>query len=119
MVGNPYQQYQQNAVSSAAPAQLTMMLYNGAIKFARQGVVAIEAAEIEEAHKAIMRVQDIINYLSATLNPAYDVAGNLAALYDYMVYRLLQANLKKDAVLVQEVIAMLEELRDTWEQAVL
>lgn len=119
MVNNPYQQYQQNAVSSAAPPQLTLMLFNGALKFARQGVAAIEAARVEEAHKAIMRVQEIINYLSATLNPSYEVTGNLAALYDYMSDRLMQANLKKDAVLIQEVIAMLEELRDTWGQATL
>lgn len=116
---NPYQQYLNNAVNSAAPAQLTLMLYNGSIKFARQGMDAIEAGKIEDAHKAILRIQDIVNYLFATLDPAYEVSGNLSALYKYIDELLIEANLKKDPNMLQEAVALLEELRDTWGGAIL
>lgn len=111
---NAYQQYQQNAINSATPVQLTLMLYNGAIKFARQGLLATAEGRIEVAHHSNMRVQEIVYYLQSTLDLDQEISGNLSALYTYMTEQLIQANLKKDPAVLQEVVDMLEELRDTW-----
>lgn len=111
-----YQQYQQNAVNSASPVQLTLMLYNGAIKFARQGLTAIEDGRIEDAHNSVIRVQEIVHYLQSTLDPDQEISGNLSALYNYITEQLIQANFKKDPAVLQEAVNMLEELRDTWGQ---
>lgn len=116
---NPYQQYLHNAVNSSAPTQLTLMLFNGSIKFTRQGIDAIKEGKIEDAHKAIIRVQNIVNYLSATLNPTFEISGSLSALYAYIVDTLTMANLKKDHILLQEVVNLLEELRDTFSRVIL
>ncbi|MFZ5591474.1 MAG: flagellar export chaperone FliS [Bacillota bacterium] len=116
---NPYQQYRQNAVNSAAPGELTLMLYNGAIKFLHQAREAIAAKDVPGAHEALVRAQEIIQYLFDTLDMQYEIAGNLAALYDFILRQLRQANIKKDVGPVEEVLPLLEDLRDTWGKALL
>lgn len=115
---NPYQQYQQNAVKSASPGELTLSLYNGAVKFIKQAMMAVDEKNIEAANNTIIRTQDIISYLMDTLNPDYEISNNLMALYDYMNRRLTEANIKKDKSILEEVLGLVEELRDAWGQAV-
>ncbi|MGQ9556364.1 MAG: flagellar export chaperone FliS [Desulfurispora sp.] len=114
---NPYQQYRQNAISSAAPGELTLMLYNGAIKFLYQAREALETRNVSGAHEALVRAQEIVQYLHDTLDMQYEISGNLAALYDFMLRRLCQANIKKETSPVEEVLPLLEDLRDTWGRA--
>lgn len=112
---NPYQQYVQNAVMSADPGQLTLMLYNGALKFVKQGIQAIENKDIPGAHEALVRAQEIVAYLNDTLDHKYELAGNLASLYDFLLRRLMIANIRKDKkILEDEVLPLLTDLRDTW-----
>ncbi len=119
MIGvNPYQQYRQNAVKSAGRGELTLMLYNGAVKFVKQGMKFIEEKNIEGTHNAIVRAQEIILHLSDTLNMEYELSQNLARLYDYINRRLVEANLKKDEQVLAEVLGLVEELRDTWAEAI-
>ncbi len=111
------QQYRSAQVKTANPADLVIMLYDGAIRFIRQGIAAIEDRELEEAHRAIVRAQDIIAELDRALEPqAGDIAANLAQLYDYMHRRLVEGNIRKEAAPLQEVIGLLSELRDAWAQ---
>lgn len=117
LAANPYAQYQQNAVNSAEPGQLTLMLYNGAVKFTKQAIGELKAGNIEQANHYNIRVQDIITELMITLNQDYPVAKNLHSLYDYIKRRLIEANIKKDEKLLAEVLDMLEELRNTWAEA--
>lgn len=116
MNANPYRAYRQTQVRTASGMDLILLLYNGAIKFLKQAVKALEKRELESAHHALIRAQDIISELSVSLN--HDVGGeishSLEQLYDYMNWRLVQANVRKDIEPVTEVINMLEELRDTW-----
>ncbi|WP_031518062.1 flagellar export chaperone FliS [Desulfofalx alkaliphila] len=114
---NPYAQYQQNAVNSADPGQLTLMLYNGALKFNKQAMVQLEAKNIEQTNYYIQRVQDIITELMVSLNQEYEISKNLLSLYDYINRRLVDANVKKDMAILEEVQGMLEELRNTWAEA--
>ncbi|WP_066637331.1 flagellar export chaperone FliS [Desulfolucanica intricata] len=111
---NPYQQYRQNSVTSAPPGQLTLMLYNGALKFIKTAVISIEKKDISSANNAIIRAQDIILYLNETLNKNYEPAHNLSSLYDYIYRRLVEANIKKDTAVLEEAASLVEELRDTW-----
>lgn len=115
---NPYQQYKQNAVLTADPGQLTLLLYTGAARFARQAAEAIKKGDVPGAHQAIVRAQDIVFYLLSTVNTELEVGKNLASLYDYIHRRLVEANLKKDVSILEEVGNMLEDLSATWKEAI-
>lgn len=114
---NPYQQYQQNIVNTSTPQELVLMLYNGLIKFLNLSVQAIENKELENAHNNIIKAQRIIEEFMATLDMDYDISKNLYSLYDYMHRRLIDANIRKDKEILEEVLGFARELRDTWAQA--
>ncbi|MCL6559020.1 MAG: flagellar export chaperone FliS [Firmicutes bacterium] len=117
MNANPYQQYRQNAVMSAGKGDLTLMLYNGAIKFIKQSIKFVDEKNIEGSHNTIVRVQDIIAHLNETLNMDYEISKNLELLYDYVNRRLVEANIKKDSNILREVLGLVEDLRNTWSEA--
>ncbi|MBU4554598.1 MAG: flagellar export chaperone FliS [Eubacteriales bacterium] len=114
---NPYAQYQQNAILNAKPEQLVTLLYNGAVKYTKQADMALEKKDLQAAHNAMVQVQNIITYLQATLNMDYEVSEQLDSLYGYIYDQLLQANLKKDPAILAQVLKIIEELRDTWTEA--
>lgn len=119
-MNNPYQQYQQNSILTARPEELTLMLYNGVIKFLKQAKISIEENNVEKAHNNIVRAEDIIMELMSTLDMQYEVSHNLFSLYDFMNYWLLQASCHKlDGGIekINDVLKLLEDLRDTWSEA--
>ncbi len=114
-------QYQTQAVLSASPGQLVLMLYDGALRFLRQAVDAFspstdEIKRIAQVHTALSKAGAILAELQANLNheAGGDYAANLDRLYDYYQRRLHDANMKKDVEGVQEVLRLLTELRDGW-----
>lgn len=113
---NPYQQYKQNSVMTAPPGELTLMLYNGAIKFCMQAEEAIEKKDINASHKFLTKAQDIIFELKITLNMKYPIAKEMAALYEYIGELLVEANMKKDITKVTEAKELIKEFRDTWQE---
>ncbi len=118
---NPYlKQYQQTQVQTSSPEMLLIMLYDGAIQFLNKAKIGIENNDIEEIHNNILGAQRIITEFMSTLNMKIggEVARNLYNLYDYLHYRLVQANLKKDAAMVDEVLVHLKDLKQTWEEAI-
>lgn len=117
MLASNYQKYQQNSVLTASPQELTLMLYNGGIKFCNIGIKAIEERKYEQAHKAITRAQDIIIELKCTLNEAYPVAEGMSKMYDYILDVLIEANIKKDCEKLQEAKSFITEFRDMWHEA--
>lgn len=114
---NPYQQYQNNSVLTATPQELTLMLYNGAIKFCNQAVVAMEAKDIEKAHRYILRAQDIVVELQASLDEKYAIAKEMDTLYEFIKDQLIEANVQKDSQYIEIAIEFLKEFRDTWKEA--
>lgn len=112
-----YSTYQQNNVLTASSGKLLIMLYDGAIKFLRFAKVSIDEGDTQKSHNYIMRTQDIITELMVTLDMSYEISKSLYSLYDYMKYRLTEANIKKDKDQVDEVLGMLSELRETWNKA--
>lgn len=113
---NAYAQYNNSKVLTASPAELTLMLYDGAIKFCNIAVDAIEHKDIEKAHNNIMKVQNIVDYLRKTLDMKYPVAQDFERVYTYLFDRLLQANMKKDKEILAEVNEHLHSVRDTWKE---
>jgi len=96
---------------------LTLMLYLGAVKFIRQAMDCLTARDTPGAHRTNLRAQDILLHLLGTVDTGLEIGKNLAALYDYMYRRLVEANVKKDAAILEEVAGLLEELAGTWEEA--
>ncbi len=113
---NAYSQYNNNKVLTASPAELTLMLYEGAIKFCNIAEVAVEQKDIQKAHTNIVKVQRIIDYLRQTLDMKYPVAQDFERMYVYLSERLVTANMKKDKEILAEVNAHLHSIRDTWKE---
>lgn len=111
-----YQQYERSKILTASPAELTLMLYEGAIKYANIAIVAIEKGEIEKAHNNIRKVERIIEEFQATLDHKYPVAKDFDEVYKYLQRRLLEANVKKDKEIMEEVLGHLRTMRDTWKE---
>lgn len=117
VASNVYETYRQNAILTATPEELTLMLYNGLIKFIMIAQKAIEEKDVQKAHDSIIRAQDILNEFKATLDMRYEISHNLNLLYDYFLDRLIEANIRKDISILEEVLRFVRELRDTWAQA--
>lgn len=117
---NPYQKYKTAQYSTASPEQLLLMLYEGAIKYARQAQKDMEERNVEAANNKLKKTEDIISELMVSLNmdEGGEIAQNLYNLYDYMNRRLIQANIRKDPALVDEVINLLSSLKESWEEAI-
>lgn len=111
---NRYAAYTNNKVMTASKGELTLMLYDGAIKFCNKAIAAIDSRNIEEAHINIVKVENIIEEFQATLNYKYPVAKDFNNVYNYLQDQLRQANLKKDKKVLQEVLKHLRTMRDTW-----
>lgn len=117
---NKFNQYQDTQIATASREQILIMLYDGAIRFVRQAVFAIEAGDRvkkgEGVNKAIAIVTEFRNTLDHEVGG--EIAANLDALYDYMVREMIKANSRHDVKPLLVVEKMLTELRDTWKQAV-
>lgn len=111
-----YAAYANNKIQYASPAELTLMLYEGAIKFCNRAIVACEKQDIKEAHVNIIKVERIIGEFQATLNMKYPVAQDFDRVYSYLMERLIQANVKKDPEILEEVLKHLRTMRDTWKE---
>ena len=111
-----YAAYANNKVMTASPAELTLMLYDGAIKFCNIAIRAIEEGDVEKAHNNIVKVENIIDEFRATLNHKYAVAEDFENVYVYLRERLSLANMKKDKKILEEVLKHLRTMRDTWKE---
>lgn len=111
-----YAQYNNSKVLTASPAELTLMLYEGAIKFCNIAEIAIEQKNFEKANTNIQKTQRIIDYLRQTLDMKYQVAQDFENIYSYLARRLIEANMKKDKEILEEVNAHLRSVRDTWKE---
>ena len=112
-----YAAYANNKITTASPAELTLMLYDGAIKFCNIAIVGIEQKDFQKAHTNIVKVERIIEEFQATLDHKYPVAKDFQNVYEYLHERLVEANLKKDPEILNEVLEHLRGMRDTWKEA--
>ncbi|MDP4551450.1 flagellar export chaperone FliS [Alkalihalobacillus macyae] len=114
---NPYQTYQQNAVTTSSPQELTLMLYNGCIKFIRLSAIAMEKKNIEAKNTNIIKAQNILQELRSSLNMDIELSESMDSLYEYMISQLVSANITNDASKLKEVEELAEEFRNTWKTA--
>jgi flagellar secretion chaperone FliS len=117
-MNNPYQVYQQNSIQTASPGELTLMLYNGCLKFISLAKKAIENNNVSQRNVNLVKAQNIIQELMATLNMEYDVAHNMMAMYEYINRRLIEANINNDISILNEIEQYVTEFRDTWKQVI-
>lgn len=113
---NAYAQYNNSKVLSASPGELTLMLYDGMIRFCNLAEVAVEKKDISKAHTNIMKMQRIIDYLRQTLDMNYPVAEDFERMYIYLSQRMVEANMKKDLDILQEINGHLHAIRDNWKE---
>lgn len=113
---NPYAQYQNSRILTASPAELTLMLYEGAIKFGNMAVMGMKQKDIEKAHVNLKKVQRIVAEFRATLDMKYPVAQDFDRIYVYLERRMTEANLTKDPEIMEEVVTHLRSMRDTWKE---
>ncbi|MFA5384590.1 MAG: flagellar export chaperone FliS [Eubacteriales bacterium] len=115
MINEQVDAYAQNNIITAPPEKLVLMLYEGALSFIDQAKETIQQGEIAKTNYLLSRSQKIINELRASLNfEAGDFAINLERLYEYMHFRLIQANIKKDVAILNEITELLTEIKDSW-----
>lgn len=115
---NPYQAYQQNSVTTASPGELTLMLYNGCLKFIGKAITAIENNNISERNNNIQKAQNIIRELMVTLNMDMEISNNMILLYDYMLEQLINANVNNNVQALKDAEELVTEFRDTWKQVI-
>lgn len=113
---NGYAAYANSKIMTASPAELTLMLYDGAIKFANIAIAAIEKNDIEKAHNNIIKVERIILEFKSCLDHKYPVAKDFEQVYNYLIRRLHEANMKKDTEIMEEILKHLRTMRDTWKE---
>ncbi|MGY4688947.1 flagellar export chaperone FliS [Salibacterium sp. K-3] len=110
--------YQQNALETASSGDLTLLLYNGCVKFIDKADQAMEQKHIEEKNKFIKRAQDIIRELMVTLRTDSEIGQNMYSLYDYIHRRLIDANVQNDRDVLQEAREFVVDFRDTWKEVI-
>ncbi|MBO5154877.1 MAG: flagellar export chaperone FliS [Eubacterium sp.] len=116
MVNKGYDQYLRSKIMTASKAELTLMLYDGAIKFCNIALMCIEKKDIPGANTNIQKVEAIIEEFQATLDHKYPVAKDFENVYNYLYDRLVMANIKKDPEILNEVLEHLRTMRDTWKE---
>lgn len=117
-VNNPYATYQNNSVNTSTPGELTLMLYNGCLKFIQQAKRALEQNNIEEKNTFTQKAQAIVTELMVTLDQSQAVSKEMMILYEFVNNRLLEGNIKGDAGLYDEAAGIITEFRDTWKQVI-
>lgn len=108
--------YKKNAVETASPARLTLMLYDGAVKFCNIALEGIDENDILKANTNIIKAEKIIVELRSTLDMKYPVAKDFDRVYDYIYRRLVEANVKKDKEVLQEALKHIKTMRETWKE---
>ncbi len=113
---NPYATYANNKIASATPAELTLMLYEGAIKFCNLAKIDIEKQEYGDSIGHIQRARNIIVELQSTLDFKYPVAKDFDNIYRYIFALMADVNKDHDMDTLEELLTQLRELRDIWKQ---
>ena len=111
-----YAEYNRNKVLTASPAELTLILYEGAIKFCNIAIIGLEQNDMEKTHNNIVKVENIIEEFQATLNHKYPVAEDFDKIYRYIYDLLIEANIKKDKELLERALDEIRGMRDTWKE---
>ena len=114
---NAAEAYRRQQILNAPPEQLTLMLYNGCLKFIDEGTAALQEKNYEAANNSLQKAQRIISEFRLTLNMEYEIAHQLLPLYNYVYDRLVEGNIRSDISKIDEAKGIIVELRDAWVEA--
>ncbi|MEK3994165.1 flagellar export chaperone FliS [Psychrobacillus sp. FSL K6-2365] len=117
-INNPYAAYKNNSINTSTPGELTLMLYNGCLKFIQQAKNALNNENLQELNTSSQKAQAIISELMVTLDTSYPVSQNMLVLYEFVNSRLIDGNINKDAKMFEEATTIITEFRDTWKQVI-
>ena len=117
MINAAAEAYKRQQVMTATPEALTLMLYNGALRFMSEGMEAIEKKDYDQANTSLQKAQKIISEFRITLKMEYDISKQLLPLCNYVYDRLVEGNMKSDSSKIEEAKGIITELRDAWAQA--
>lgn len=117
MMNNPYQKYMQNNIMLSSPEKLLLMLVDGLSRFVKTAKIAIKEKDTVKVNENLIKAQDIVVELASSLNMDYEISENLSRLYDFVYQRLIDANIKKDIKIIEEIEPIIEELKNTWHEA--
>lgn len=111
---NAAEQYRQQQLMNAPPEQLTLMLYNGCLRFIEDGLIAVKEKRYEDANTFLQKAQRIISEFRVTLNMDYEISHQLMPLYNYVYDRLVEGNIRSKTEPIEEAKTIITELRDAW-----
>lgn len=111
---NAAEQYRQQQLMNAPPEQLTLMLYNGCLRFIEDGLIAVREKRHEDANTFLQKAQRIISEFRLTLNMDYEISHQLMPLYNYVYDRLVEGNIRSKTEPIEEAKTIITELRDAW-----
>ncbi|NQX47200.1 flagellar export chaperone FliS [Paenibacillus tritici] len=117
MITSPYDKYRQSSVQTSSPAQLLLMMFDGAIRFGKAALEGIDSSDFNKVSTNLGKAQTIVNELITTLDNTYEVSKGLASMYEYINYLFIESNIKKSKEQAEEAIGYLLELRQTFAQA--
>ena len=116
MINNAASAYKNNKILTASPAELTLMLYDGAVKFCNIALMAFEKNDYVKVNENIIKAEKIIMEFRATLDFKYPVSKDFDVVYDYIYRRLVDANLHKDPDILEDALKYIKEMRETWRE---
>lgn len=108
--------YQNSSIQTASPAELTLMLYEGAIKFCNIALIALEKKDYSKVNTNLKKAQRIIMEFRVTLDHKYPVWEDFERVYDYIYRQLIEGNIKKDPAIIEDALRYIREMRDTWKE---
>lgn len=116
MTYNAASAYKNNSILTASPAELTLALYEGAIKFCNIALIGFEKNDYQKVNTNLIKTQNIINEFRSTLDFKYPIAKEFDKVYEYINRRLMEGNVKKDPEIVEEALGHIRTMRDTWKE---
>lgn len=114
---NPYEKYKQQSVMTMTGGEMVNLLFDTAVNRLNRGIICLKEKDYEGSNTAFQKAQNIFTHLSITLDDQYEISESLASLYDFFNYSIRQANIRKDAEPVEEILPMIVELQETFAQA--
>ncbi len=116
LASDAYAQYNRNKILTASPAELTLMLYEGCIKFINIAIKAVEDKDTQKANLNIQKAEKIIDEFRRTLDFKYPVAKDFDVVYEYVGRRLVEANISKEKEILEECATHMRTMRDAWKE---
>lgn len=112
-----YQRYREDSLNTMTQGELLLLVYDELVKRLKQAKLELEREQYSNFEGAVARAEEIIRYLSDTLDHRYPISGNLDRLYEYFCYELSRVEVGRNKTELERVLNMVSELRDSFRQA--